>query len=248
MSSPTRADQVRLALAIERRLATQPAPLAALPQDAFHRCQRLRALAEFSQQRGWSAAARRCRDRLRRSLTELRRQLEATLFELDRAAPYARPSLAEIVADLASLPAEFPHVNVYLRERTVSITTDEIMLGGLALGPFEVLLELDRIGSTTPYSVITVGGCSAACDSSVIHPHVRDERLCEGEAYAAIRGALAAGRILDFFLIVRQTLSTYNPDSAYVSLDQWDGASCADWGCTIRGITTSTAPTSSRCR
>ncbi len=233
MHPPTHAQLARLALVILRGRTSTPAPVPTLPQTAFHRSQQLSGLAEDCRRRGWAAAGRLCRDRLRRSLAELRRQLDALLSELDRPVPKTVLSLSDIIADLASLESEFDPVNVYLRERAISVTTGEFMLGGLAFGPFEILLELDRLGSTTPYTVVAVGGSPAASDSSVTHPHVRDERLCEGEAHAAIRGALAAGRILDFFLVVRQTLSTYNPDSAYVGLDQWDGGSCADCGCHV---------------
>ena len=44
--------------------------------------------------------------------------------------------------------------------------------------------------------------------------------------------ALAGGRICDFFLLVRSVLTCYNPDSAYVSLDNWHGVSCYECGYT----------------
>ncbi len=40
--------------------------------------------------------------------------------------------------------------------------------------------------------------------------------------------ALTEGRLLDFFMIVRQVLQTYSPDSPYVSLDDWYGRQCSD--------------------
>ena len=64
----------------------------------------------------------------------------------------------------------------------------------------------------------------------VTHPHVRDEMLCTGEASSSISAALEAGRIADFFLIVRSVLTTYNPESPYVSLDNWNGEPCVDCG------------------
>ena len=36
-------------------------------------------------------------------------------------------------------------------------------------------------------------------------------------------GHSADGRLFDFFVIVRQVLNTYNPHSAYISLEDWDG-------------------------
>ena len=59
------------------------------------------------------------------------------------------------------------------------------------------------------------------------HPPPRpSDALCEGDAQPAIRLALQQGRLLDFFQIVEQVLSTYNPSSAYVSLEDWEGSTC----------------------
>ena len=55
----------------------------------------------------------------------------------------------------------------------------------------------------------------AALNDAVTHPHVSDERLCTGDAGAAIQAALAAGRVFDFFTLVRSVLVTYNPESPY---------------------------------
>ena len=46
----------------------------------------------------------------------------------------------------------------------------------------------------------------------------------------ALQAALEVGRLCDFFLMVRQVLRTYNPDSPYVSLDNWEGKQCSDCG------------------
>ncbi len=80
------------------------------------------------------------------------------------------------------------------------------------------------------YRIVSADGLSAAADSDVIHPHVRDESLCEGDARSAIVAALRSGRLFDFFEIVVQTLATYNAHSAFVTLDRWQGISCSDCG------------------
>ncbi|WP_310821146.1 hypothetical protein [Stratiformator vulcanicus] len=55
--------------------------------------------------------------------------------------------------------------------------------------------------------------------------------LCEREAAAPIKYALADGRLADFFHVVSRVLHTYNPDSAYVALDDWDtDLSCESCG------------------
>lgn len=75
----------------------------------------------------------------------------------------------------------------------------------------------------------------ASCNECVTHPHVSDERLCPGDAGAAINMALSAGRICDFFLLVRSVLTSYNPGSPYVSLDNWHGKACYDCGYVVDG-------------
>jgi hypothetical protein len=39
-------------------------------------------------------------------------------------------------------------------------------------------------------------------NNEVTHPHVSGERLCAGDAGAAIEAAIASGRICDFFVLV----------------------------------------------
>jgi hypothetical protein len=89
---------------------------------------------------------------------------------------------------------------------------------------------VDAVGQSRAYRVIAVRPCPAAGNDEVTHPHVRDETLCEGDGSVPIRAALSQGRLLDFFILVNQILQTYNPDSAHVLLDRWDGISCRDCG------------------
>ena len=67
-------------------------------------------------------------------------------------------------------------------------------------------------------------------NEDVTHPHVSDEAVCEGDGRVPIRKALEQGRLLDFFVIVRNLLQTYNSGSPFVSLDDWEGIRCADCG------------------
>ncbi|MHC4356850.1 MAG: hypothetical protein ACYS0H_29475, partial [Planctomycetota bacterium] len=103
----------------------------------------------------------------------------------------------------------------------------------VTLGPFSIQLELDKfreLHKDHPYHVVALNPNPAATDDSVTHPHVSGERVCEGDGAAAIRACLEQGRLCDFFTMVRSILTTYNPDSPYVALDNWDGAPCYDCG------------------
>jgi hypothetical protein len=114
--------------------------------------------------------------------------------------------------------------------------TDPVVLDDVALGSFEIKLFLERIsqlGKDAPYRVVALDPNPAGSDSRVTHPHVSDEHLCEGDGHLMIRKALEQGRLCDFFTMVVGILNTYNPDSPYVPLSDWDGYSCYDCGYTM---------------
>ena len=90
------------------------------------------------------------------------------------------------------------------------------------------MLELQGVNSYTPYRVIALDPNPAAKCESITHPHVRDEHLCAGNGYDAIRSALEQGRLYDFFMLVNRVLHTYARGEAYSELNDWQGIRCAD--------------------
>jgi hypothetical protein len=231
--STDRAQLVRTALAVRRQLERRPSPpaLSELPTAALARCQRQLTFVTVAERRGWPAAARSCRERLRWSLQELRRQVDASLEECKAPATATISSVRDVYEDLVALNLEFEEVAIHSKERLLAVTTEPVELDGVWLGRFSLVLEWERLHEGAGcYEVIALDPQPAASDSSVTHPHVRDGSLCEGDAWRAIRAALGAGRLLDFFTIVARTLSTYNPGSAYASVDHWAGVSCSDCG------------------
>ena len=184
------------------------------------------------QARGWSTAAEYVRRGLFRSLETVTYALRDALRNCsDAATDAARPTLRLVVEDLAALEGEFDEVGFDLQKRQVWVVTDAIELDQVDLGRFKIKLNWSQLDDTRPYSVKALDPNTAAGDSSVTHPHVRDGALCEGDGKAAIRAALEEGRLFDFFLLVRQILETYNSGSAYVRLENWSGVTCADCGC-----------------
>jgi hypothetical protein len=146
------------------------------------------------------------------------------------------PSLRDIVAEVGSLYDEFPDTIYDPKAGTLTATTDPITLEDIRLGSFKVVLELARAGQHARrecYRIIALDPNPAASNDHVTHPHVSDEHLCEGDAAVPIRAALAEGRLADFFTLVRCVLTTYNPASPYVSLDNWFGQPCHDCGDTV---------------
>jgi len=131
---------------------------------------------------------------------------------------------------------EYGEIKFDLKARTISVITDPIVLEDISFGTFEIKLfinEIKKLHNESPYNIIALEPNPAGSDDNVTHPHVSHEKLCEGDGFIPIRKAIQQGRLCDFFTIITQILQTYNPDSPYVSLDDWEGMSCYDCGCTV---------------
>ncbi|MHC4582512.1 MAG: hypothetical protein ACYS14_13735 [Planctomycetota bacterium] len=185
--------------------------------------------------RSWLCAAQRCCAGLSRLLGEVDYSLPR-IRSLAEKPQKETAKLPLLIDELDGLQKEFGDIEFDASKNTISAVTESIMLDGIYLGPFKIQLELNKLDQlyySSPYLVIALEPNPAATNDSVTHPHVSDERLCEGEGSTAIRTALEEGRIGDFFTLVRSILNTYSPDSPYVSLDNWDGTTCYDCGYTM---------------
>ena len=182
--------------------------------------------------RGWEAAA----GRVLRQVAGTIRDMPYRLSEVERAVGVCEmqpPALGDIYKDLKQADEEFDELIWQADENTLAVRTDPIELNHVFLGEFEIRLHVPNLGAMRYHNVYTIAALDphpAASNEHVTHPHVSDERLCEGDAGAAIQAALANGRVCDFFQIVQAVLTTYNPGSPFVSLDNWDGTPCYDCG------------------
>ncbi len=218
-------------LPVPREFAAQVRDLVPLCHRLFQASSRL----DHCHQKGWHHAVYYQSQTVAQMTGELASRLSqlpplAYAFPQDRT---PRPFLKDLVGELDQLESEFDSVCLDLKERTLSVTTDPITLDGLYLGPFKILLDLGTLaagGSRPQYQVIAIDPNPAHTNELVTHPHVRDEELCEGDAAASIQSALLAGRVCDFFMLVRSVLQHYNPDSPYVAIGQWEGTACSDCG------------------
>lgn len=209
-------------------------PIVDVPQAAWDELRRTVERLRYAQRRGWHVAAGSLCDELDYTCGCLQRHLEAFRQQLpSKSAAQQVASPSEIAADLYALEQEFEDVVLMLKEHTISVLTAPIVLEDVELGPFRIVLHWERIGQTLAYEVIAEEDHAADGNSDVTHPHVRDQTLCEGEGTAAIKAALSAGRLMDFFVLVRQVLETYNSGSAHVLLSNWNGGtscqSCGTW-------------------
>jgi len=182
--------------------------------------------------RGWLAASEQCCTSIDRYLNEIPYAASKLQTLLDRRQKEV-PTLSAVVEELKAVQAEFEDVAFNAEESALCVVTEPITLEDIYLGRFRILLDLDRLGELyqkVSYYIVAIDPHPAANDEAITHPHVSNEVLCEGDGSAAIRAALEEGRLSDFFSMVRSILSTYNPDSPYVSLANWDGVACYDCG------------------
>lgn len=185
--------------------------------------------------RGWFSAADRCCSRTSRLLID-------TSYSISQAKQFTESqqkktlTLSLLVAELTQVEDEFGSVDFDKGEDAISVVTDPIALDDVPLGPFKIQLGLNKFGElykARPYHVIALNPNPSSRDEGVTHPHVSGEKLCEGDGAAAITASLEQGRLSDFFTMIRSILNTYNPDSPYVALNDWDGVPCHDCGYTM---------------
>ena len=180
----------------------------------------------------WFAAAEECCKSVDRHLSQIPYSVSKLESLLDRRRKQV-PSLGTILAELKAIQEEFDDVAFNPEEGALSAITEPITLEGTYLGRFRIALYLDKLNEVyhrIPYHVIATDPHPSAKDEAITHPHVSNEVLCEGEGAAAIRAALEDGRLCDFFVMVRGILNTYNPNSPYISLADWNGVACSDCG------------------
>lgn len=141
--------------------------------------------------------------------------------------------LRDFYRDLIQLEEEFPAVRVDWEESLLIVETDTIILEALELGHFTMRLNWDwwaRHGNLDCLRVIAEEPHPSELNDEVPHPHVRSGELCSGEALPALEKSLREGRLAEFFLLAWAVLTNYNPASAYVRLDEWQGIPCYDCG------------------
>ena len=203
--------------------------------DEMRRLQGIRKKLSVCSARRWQAAAARLREGIETRL----REISCCVAEIERAArgcDLKDPPLREIYEELIQADEEFGNLRYEREDGYLSVTTEQIELDGIALGEFEIrvyVASLSEMCHSALYTIVALDPNPAASNDSVTHPHVSDERLCPGDAGAAIHTALASGRICDCFVLVNSVLTHYNPDSPYMSLDNWTGVSCYECGYVI---------------
>ncbi|MBI3411450.1 MAG: hypothetical protein HY040_24240, partial [Planctomycetes bacterium] len=173
---------------------------------------------------------------LRRQLHALVAETQATARRTCQFVQEARPVVPELrsfMEELRQLEDEFDGVEVDLKRKLLAVTTGPITLEEIYLGRFTVQLtwtELIQNTSSNAFDVVALDANPPANNDGVTHPHVKSEKLCAGDASSPVKLALEQGRLVDAFCLVRSVLTTYNPGSAYVALEHWEGCTCCECG------------------
>lgn len=163
-------------------------------------------------------------------------QLVQFLNELareQRATSAASPTPRDWLAEVRQLDAEFGGVEVRWRDSILRVVTEPIELRDVELGPFAIEFAWDGVGDSPArncFECVALEPNPASNREGITHPHVADGIACLGDATLPFEHAFADGRLADAFLILRSVLTTYNPQSPYVSLDEWHGHACSDCG------------------
>ena len=229
--APTPAHRIALAIWEHLHRRRRVIPRTELPAAMWSKCHSLSRQLDLARSREWILAARRLESDLRSQLQTMTDQL-SKLGEGLCGVRQEVASVHDIYKDIVSLESEFEEVSWSCLQGTLSVTTEEIVLEGIALGRFQVELDWREL-PTTWFRVIALDPNAATSNDNVTHPHVEAESLCMGDARLPIVQALEQGRIADFFSIVNSVLLTYNSGSPYVSLADWTGVTCSDCGDTI---------------
>jgi hypothetical protein len=202
-----------------------------VPIAQWQRCQQLAASLETAGLRSWQLAARYRRVELVVAVADLEQSLLRWSDQLRMEAPQNRAaSVAELYRDFIALKEDFPEFEYDPDLHLLAVTTEPVVLEGIELGRFQIRLDYQHLYDVQPYSVVALDPNPAASNSSITHPHVTDDTVCEGDGRRAIQAAVSQGRLLDFFTLVSQLLHTYAPGRAYVELEIWSGTACRDCG------------------
>lgn len=193
--------------------------------------QRQRHFADQARSHGWYVAEQRHGELLSAAFLGLQSAVRE-MHECSIEPPTDVPTLRELFEEVRHVFNEFETVTLDWTKKVLDVQTEPIVLEGTHLGPFVIRLlwpRLARWADVECFEIIALDPSPAAANENITHPHVRDNHLCAGDATMPLQNALAQGRLVDAFCLIRSVLTTYNAHSPFQSLDDWNGVSC--WNC-----------------
>lgn len=224
---PHLACQVHAALLESRETVVLPE----WPRRSAKLCEKTVRLLRLAELRGWKLAAARVRREAASQFRMLGEEFMQLAQQMEpRRTRVGAATAADVYRDLLDLTQEFGELRYEREANQLILRTEHIELDEIELGRFEIRLDLKRRHAETAYRIVALDPNAAASRPELVHPHVLDENLCAGDGRQAIKAALAAGRLFDFFQLVTAVLTTYNPESPYLELDDWFSQACHDCG------------------
>ena len=187
---------------------------------------------ELAETKGWSELIPRLKEEQQQNLLNLRKGVSEIIESFASPQPVL-PRLGDLLDELRHLEEEFDEVSIDWREKFLAVKISTVILEGVDLGAFSIQLCWTRLAQGCDgscFDVVALDPNTPSCNEEVTHPHVKNDELCVGDALLPLRHSLQQGRLVDAFLLIRSVLTTYNPNSAYVQLDKWDGSPCQDCG------------------
>ena len=198
-------------------------------------CMILHSKIRKAQDKGFAVAEKIVHKQLIVTMDRLKRQAET--ISLSPPEPDKAPGVLDIYADIKALEEEFGGYKWDHERETLSVTTDPVTLLDVPLGPFRIDLKLSHFKiPTNADSGTHVDALDPNVSGEHFHPHVGAHgAVCLGDGAPSIRRALEDGRVLDYFIILKQLLNSYDRDGAYTILENWgeedeDRIDCSDCG------------------
>jgi len=221
---------------VEQRVATTH--VLGLPSRLHTRlqsCMILHSKTRKAREKGLAVAEKIVHKQLIADVSRLKRQLDVS--SLNPPEPDKAPGVRDIYADIKAVEAEFGEYKWDHVRGTLSVTTDPITLKEVPLGPFRIHLSLEHFQNPSASDGSTyVDAINSNFSNGHPHPHVSEGgHVCLGDAIHSIRKTLEDGRVLDYFIILKQLLNSYDANGAYTPLESWgqegEGSiSCGDCG------------------
>ena len=138
------------------------------------------------------------------------------------------PTVEGFMKDLIAIERDF--VKWTFKDGILHVRTEPLTLKhpsesfAVRFNEFDINLRLDQIAQDvdSPYTISAPDPIPLPRSrEDFIHPHVSGSVLCEGDAREALKQTLGRGLLYDFFIVINQTLATYNPDSPHLKLAYW---------------------------
>lgn len=218
-----------IAAKISAKLAALSDYSAAKPPKVWAEITRFHRIFTYALKRGWRGQARLALTAMQQVQADVYFQTESWRSGMvNLAAPQRLAPLPEeeIYQELLAAQREFGEVGRKYGE--VYVTTRDITIEGVPLGPFRLYIDINRLGSSIPLRAEALKPNPAA-GTEFTHPHVDSEAVCLGDGVATINQALLDGRFCDAFLMINAVLQQEG-GNPYLPIEDWGGRHCSDCG------------------